>query len=168
MDVMEAIETRLDIKDYAPDAVDESTKRAVLEAGRLAPSGQNLQHWRFVLVDDESDLDRLGELSPTGGWVADADFAVVILTDPDYPFHEIDAGRALTHMQLAAWERGVGSRLYTVDQPAVREFLAVPNEYALTAVVGFGYPDREIRGRKDRKPLADVAYRGRFGEPLDL
>lgn len=168
MDVMEAVETRLDLREFADDAVDADTKRAVLEAGRLAPSGQNLQHWRFVLLDAGADLERLGELSPTGGWVAGADFAVVVCTDPSYDFHEIDAGRALTHMQLAAWERGVGSRIYTVDQDDVREFLELPDDYALTAVVGFGYPTREIRGQKDRKPLDEVAFGGRFGQPLEL
>lgn len=89
------------------------------------------------------------------------------MTDPEYDFHEIDAGRALTHMQLAAWERDIGSRIYTVDAPEVEEFLEAPEEIAISAVVGFGRPAEEIQGLKDRKPLDEIAYRDRFGQRLD-
>lgn len=167
MDVFEAIETRVELKEFADRQVGEEVKRRVLDAGRLAPSGRNLQHWEFVLVDDSEDVGRLGELSPSGGWVADADFAVVICTDPQYDFNELDAGRAVTHMQLAAWEAGVGSRLYTVDRPEVKEFLEIPDDVDLTLVAGFGYPRHEIEGIKDRKPLEEVASRGRYGRSLE-
>ncbi|MFC4246022.1 nitroreductase family protein [Natribaculum luteum] len=167
MDVFEAIETRLEIKEFDDRRVDETVKQKVLDAGRLAPSGRNLQHWQFVLVDDPEDVGRLGELSPTGGWVADADFAVVVCTDPQYDFNELDAGRAVTHMQLAAWEDGVGSRIYTVDRPAVKEFLEIPDDVDLTLVAGFGYPTHDVEGVKDRRPLEEVASRGRYGRPLE-
>lgn len=168
MDVSEAVETRIEVTEYSDERVDTETKQAILDAGRLAPSGRNLQHWRFVLVDSKDALTELAEASPSGGWVAGTDFAVAICTDPTYDFHQIDAARAVTQMQLAAWERGVGSRIYTVDQPAAREALGVPDDYDLTLVAGFGYPQREIRGIKSRKPLDEVAFSGRFGEPLEL
>lgn len=167
MDVFEAIETRIEVNEFADKQIDEEIKRRVLDAGRLAASGRNLQHWTFILVDDPADIDRLGELSPTGGWVADAAFAVVVCTDPQYDFNELDAGRAVTHMQLAAWEAGVGSRIYTVDRPEVKEFLEIPADTDLTLVAGFGYPQHEIKGIKDRDPLEKVASRGQYGKALD-
>lgn len=168
MDVTEAIETRIELREYADESVDDETKRAILEAGRLAPSGKNLQHWRFILIDDEDDLEALAENAPTAGWVANADFAIAICTDPDQSFNEIDAGRAATHMQLAAWEHDVGSCLFTVDRVSVLDLLEIPDAVDLTAVLGFGYPDREIRGHKDREPLEEIAFRGAFGRELDL
>lgn len=168
MDVSEAVETRIEIKDFSDEPVDADTKRAVLDAGRLAPSGRNLQHWRFVLIDSQEELAELAEASPSGGWVADADFAVAICTDPTYDFHQIDAARAVTQMQLAAWELGVGSRIYTVDRPEAREVLAVPDDYDLTLVAGFGYPASEIKGIKSRKPLEEVAFSGTFGSAVEL
>lgn len=167
MDVTEAIETRIEVREYEDRLVDMTTKRAILEAGRLAPSGRNRQHWHFVLVEGPG-LEGLAERSPSGGWVADAAFAVVVLTDPTYSYNGIDAGRAITHMQFAAWERGVGSCIYTVDDPRVEEFLAVPDDLEVTAVIGFGFPAREVRGLKDREPLDEIASAGRVGEPLEL
>lgn len=168
MDVWEAIETRIEVEEYADEPVADDIKRKVLDAGRLAPSGLNEQHWEFILVDDPADVRELGELSPTGGWVGGADFAVVVCTDPSFDFHQIDAGRAITQMQFAAWEEGVGSRIYTVDQQEVKDFLEIPDEFDLTLVGGFGYPAGEVRGIKDREPLEEVASSGRFGATLEL
>ena len=172
MDVTEAIETRLELREFADDPVDAATKRRILEAGRLAPSGRNLQHWAFVLVDDPSTIEELAAASPSGRWVAGADFAIVVLTDPTYPPHGIDAGRAVTHMQLEAWHRGVGSRIYTgLEEPAGADLLGYPDELEPTLVCGFGHPPRPVEtyiGRKDREPLDAVAHRNRYGTPIDL
>jgi nitroreductase len=171
MDVNRAIETRIEVRRYTDEPVTEDSKRTILDAARGAPSGKNLQHWRFILVDAQNDLDRLAELSTTGGWIDGADFAVVVLTNPEYYYHEIDAGRAITHMQLAAWGRKVGSCIYTgFDEAGMHEFLEVPAELAVTAVVGFGHPKFDIdavEGRKDREALSEVVHEGRFGIPLD-
>lgn len=171
MDVLTAITTRIEVREYANQTVEAATKEAILEAGRLASSGRNLEHWRFILVDAADRLDRLGDLSPTGAWVAGADFAIGICTDPSYAFHEIDAGRAVTYMQFRAWADGVGSCLYTVDQPEVDEFLGIPADLELTAVLGFGYPRfefSELKGEKDRKPLGEIAFGEKFGSQLTL
>ncbi len=168
MTVTEAIETRIELREFADESVDDRTKRSILEAGRLAPSGKNTQHWRFILLDEEAALAALAEESPTAGWVAGADFAVAICTDPARSFNELDAGRAATHMQLVAWEHDVGSCLFTADRDPIRQQLDVPDAYDLTAVLGFGYPDREIRGKKNREPLDAVAFHGAFGRQLEL
>jgi len=171
MDVTDAVRSRIEVRDFADEAVEDSTKRAILDAGRLAPSGRNLEHWRFVLVDDDDGLQALADTSPTGGWVAGADFAVAVCTDPDYAFNEIDAGRTTANMQLYAWGIGVASCLYTVDTDEAREVLGVPEDYDLTAVLGFGVPTfdvESVEGRKDRHALSEVASHGRFGEPLSL
>ena len=82
--------------------------------------------------------------------------------------YEIDAGRAITHMQLVAWEQGIGSCIYTVKEPSAVALLGVPDDFHLALVAGFGYPTREVAGRKDRRPLDEIAFRNRFGEPLAL
>jgi len=169
MDVLDALRTRIEIREYSDESVSADVREDVFEAARLAPSGKNTQHWRFVLVDEAAALQRLADLSTTGGWIDGADFAAVVVTDPEYDYHELDAGRAITHMQLAAWERGVGSCIYTgYDEAGMRAFLEIPEGYTVSAVVGFGYPTREIEGRKSRRSLAEIAFEGRFGAPLEL
>ncbi len=172
MDVSEAIETRLEIRDYAEEPVPTRDKRAILDAARLAPSGKNLQHWDFVLLNEPDDIEALASASTTGTWVAGADFAVVILTDPTYGYHEIDAGRAVTHMQLEAWNRGVGSCIYTgFDEAAMQDLLDHPADKNVTLVAGFGHPTRDLdsfAGRKDRLSLEQIAHHGTYGGDLTL
>ena len=173
MEIYDAVRNRIELKTYSDEPVDSDTKRGILDAGRLASSGRNRQPWEFVVLDDQADLDALADVSPSGKWIANADFAVAICTDTshedlrDYD-HIVDAGRAVTQMQLVAWEQGVASRIYTIDQPDAERLLELPPEYDLTIVAGFGYPDREIKGIKDRKELNEVASSGSFGDDLEL
>jgi nitroreductase len=56
----------------------------------------------------------LSEDSTSGQWIVGANFSITLLTDPDYGFHLLDAGRVIQNMQLSAWDNGVDSGLYTV------------------------------------------------------
>jgi nitroreductase len=168
MEVFEAVKTRLETREFGQRSVSAEIKRQILEAARLAPSGMNLQHWHFILLDKNEDLRKLAELSTTGQWIDGANFAVVVLTNPKYPFHSLDAGRAITNMQLAAWSHGVGSRIYTgYNDQGMRSFLNVPKDLAISAVVGFGYPAEKVIGKKNRVPLNKVASYQKFGKPID-
>jgi nitroreductase len=70
-------------------------------------------------------------------------------------------------MQLTAWDSGVTSRIYTgIKQAEMRRDFGIPEGLNSTVVVGFGYPKRRILGRKNRKPLSELAFLERFGNPL--
>jgi nitroreductase len=45
--------------------------------------------------------------------------------------------------------------------------LGIPDGLDVLAILPFGYPIRAVsKGKKRRKPLNEVAYRERFGQPL--
>jgi nitroreductase len=49
----------------------------------------------------------------------------------------------------------------------VKSLLGIPDDRDVLAVVPFGYPARAGgRGKKQRKPLAEVASRERYGQPF--
>ncbi len=141
----------------------------VLEAARVTGSGINVQEWRFILVQDSKNLKQLADDSTSGKWVAGANFAVMILTDPSKGFHQIDAGRALQDMQVTAWSYGVGSGLFTgFQEQKMRKDYAIPSNLEPTVVVGFGYPAKKITGkRKNRMPLEEISYLEKYGSKLD-
>lgn len=169
MDTFESIATKLEVKEYSRKAVPGDIKEKVLEAARLSPSGMNAQHWRFILMEDPRSLKKLANDSTTGKWVEGTNFAVVVLTDPKYNFHQLDAGRVVQDMQLAAWNYGVASRIYTgFDNIAMTKDFGLPSNLHLAVVVGFGYPAKKIIGRKNRKPLEELAFSERYGQPLRL
>ena len=168
MDATEAVRTKLDVREFGSKSVAAEVKLAVLEAARLTQSGVNSQHWRFILVQEPNNLKRLADDSTSGSWVARANFAVIICTDPKKAYHQIDAGRAAQDMQLTAWDHGVASCLYTgMKLPELRKDFGIPENLAPTTVVGFGYPEKKLLGKKNRKPLSEVAYLEKYGNSLD-
>ncbi len=168
MDTYKTILSKLDIREFQPKKVPDEVKLRVLEAARATGSGINKQHWKFILVQDKDSIKKLAEDSTSGGWVAGANFAVIILTDPQLGFHQIDAGRAAQDMQLAAWDQGVISGLYTgVKDERLRKDFAIPSNLKPTIMVGFGYPTKKIEGKKNRMPLTELAFIDKFGNKFD-
>ncbi len=169
MDAYDCISTKLDVRDFSSKTVPADVKLKVLEAGRLTGSGMNNQHWRFILVQERDLLQKLADDSTTGGWVAPANFAVIICTDPKFGFHLIDAGRAIQDMQLAAWNFGVVSCVFTgIKQERLREDFNIPKQLSPSIIAGFGYSARKVTGkRKNRQPLTDLVSLERYGESFD-
>ena len=168
MDATEAVKTKLDVREFSVRPVPAEIKKAVLEAGRLTQSGTNSQHWRFVLVQEPDNLRRMADDSSWGKWVAGANFAVIVCTDPTKSYHMIDAGRAVQDMQLTAWDHGVASGVFTgLKQAEFKRDFGIPENLSPTIIVGFGYPVRKLRGKKNRKPLSEVAFLERYGGGLD-
>ena len=165
MDTFECITTKLEVREFNAQDVPSEIKLKVLEAARLTGTGLNTQHWRFILVENKDNLKKMAEDSTSGSWVAGANFAVIVLTNPKYNFHLIDAGRVLQNMQLAAWNHGVGSGLFTgIREEKFRSDFAIPKELSPTIIIGFGYPARELTGkRKNRLPLAELVYYEKYG-----
>lgn len=171
MDAFETIATKLEVREFdSKKPVPKDIKLKVLDAARLTGSGVNHQEWRFILVQESKALKQLADDSTSGKWVAGANFAVIVLTDPKLAFHQIDSGRALQDMQLAAWSAGVGSGLYTgINEQKMRNDFAIPSNLEPTVIVGFGYPAKKITGKKkNRMPLEEVAYLEKYGNRLDL
>ena len=168
MDTYKTILTKLDVRQFDAKKVPVDVKLKVLEAARASGTGINKQHWRFILVQDKVVIRKLAEDSTSGGWVAGANFAVIVLADPQLGFHLIDSGRAVQDMQLAAWDQGVISGLYTgFKEDRMRRDFAIPNEMKPTVVVGFGYPTMKILGKKNRRPLSELAFVDKYGNKFD-
>ncbi len=170
MDTFDCIVTKLDVRQFdGTKHVPADVKSKVLEAARLTGSSNNVQHWRFVLLQEKENIEKLAQDSTTGGWVRGADFAVMVLTNPKVSGHMIDAGRVVQDMQLAAWNYGIASGIFTgINAEKLRKDFGIPDDLHPTAFVGFGYPAKKITGRRKRRnPLAEIVFVERFGNKFD-
>ena len=167
MDAFECIATKLEVREFSTQDVPSEIRSMILEAARLTGTGMNTQHWRFIMVEKKDNLKKLAEDSTSGSWVAGANFAVIVLTNPKYGFHLIDTGRVLQNMQLTAWNQGVGSGLFTgIREEKLRSDFQIPSELSPSVTIGFGYPARELTGkRKNRLPIRELVYYEKYGEP---
>jgi nitroreductase len=129
----------------------------------------NKQPWHFVVVQERENLRKLGAATRSGPYVADAPLAIVVAVEKASTFAVSDASRAIQSMILTAWSEGVGSNwagFGGLDE--VKAMLGVPAELDVLAILPFGYPvDPVGRGKKQRKPLKQVAHRERYGRPFE-
>ena len=168
MQVYEAIRTVLAIRSYNPEPLSSEVVHKILEAGRLTASSMNRQPWHFIAVTVREDLETLGEMANTGPYIAEAGFAVAVAIEPT-KFAESDASRAIQSMILTAWEQGIASNwvgFYGLG--GAHDFLGIPDDIKLLAIVPFGYSDEiSTQGKKQRKPFSEVIHGGRFGQEFD-
>ncbi|MEM4312267.1 MAG: nitroreductase family protein [Nitrososphaerales archaeon] len=167
LDTFECIRKKREVRSYRSESIRDDIIIKILEAGRLAGSAMNKQPWHFILVKDGKRLKDLGALCYTGSFIADANCAIVVLSDSKNPYRQFDSARAIQNMMLAACNEGVGSGITTgIDREKVKKMLKIPQAWEIEAVIALGYPDRGPMGKKNRKPLREITSLEEFGKPL--
>ena len=168
MEAFETVRTVLAVRAYQDKPVPPDVVRRIVEAAHLTASSMNGQPWHFVVVENRDTLRQLGALVRTGTYVAQAPLAIAVVLEKSR-FAVSDASRAIQSMILTAWSEGVGSNWTGfMGLEEVKPLLGIPDELDVLAVVPFGYPAKAIgQGKKNRKPLSQVAHRERFSQPFE-
>lgn len=81
MEILKAIDKWRSIRRFKEDPVPEDAIRAVLEAGRRAPSWENVQPWHFIVVQDQAMKDKLSQLASGQKQVAKAPVVIAVCGD---------------------------------------------------------------------------------------
>lgn len=79
MDVKNAIKSRRSIRNFKDKELTNEDVNTILEAARLAPSGTNLQPWRFVVIESEDMRTKLQNC--TLDFVAEAPVTIACAVD---------------------------------------------------------------------------------------
>lgn len=61
--VFEAIKNRKSIRKYKPDPIPQDKIERLIEAARWAPSGENAQPWRFIIIEDKDKIKTIGSIA---------------------------------------------------------------------------------------------------------
>jgi nitroreductase len=167
MEVFEAVRTVLAVRAYQARPIPADALRRIIESAWLTGNSINGQPWHFIVVENRDTLKQLAVLARTGPYIVQAPLAVVVAMEQS-PYAVSDASRAIQSMILTAWAEGIGSNWVGFQNLApVKPLLGIPDELEVIAILPFGYPVRKLgKGRKKRKPLAQVAHRERFGTPF--
>jgi nitroreductase len=161
--VLEAIKKRQSVRSYLDKEIPEDVLQQVLEAGRLAPSANNKQHWKFIVVKDEDLRKKLIPACKNQKFLGEAQVVIAgCATNPDYVMtcgehsYSIDLAIALDHMSLEAASLGLGTCwIGAFYQDQVKEILGVPKGVRIVNLLTLGYP-KELGVRRGRKPLSEI------------
>lgn len=170
----DTIRAKRDIKRLDGRPLPEDALRRILQAGRMAGSAKNTQPWRFVVVRDPLQKQKLAACGNFTSNMPEAAVAVAIVVLPDQGqwdperATQFDAGRAAQNMMLTAWELGIGSCPNTMhrheDALAV---LGIPVTHRIAQVIIFGYPKPaagDESPRRPRQPLDELVMHERWQE----
>ena len=168
MELMEAISGRRSIRDYLPDPLPRETITRLIDAAIQAPSAMNQQPWSFVVVRDQSLLDRISNEAkaklmnersvatlPAHLYerLADANFQlfhhapvlIVVSAVAQGAWIAEDCALAAENMMLAAHGMGLGScwiglSLAWLNTPKGKEAIGIPEAYVPVAPIIVGLP----------------------------
>ena len=141
MDALEAIRKRRSVRAYTGEAIPKEDLETIVDAGRLAASGNNRQPWEFVVVTDRAMIEKLKVASQ---WMDKAGAIVAVVMDASSRWWLEDGSAAVENMLIAATALGYGScwlEGYTL--PLEQEFKAllnIPKEKRLLTLVPIGVP----------------------------
>ncbi len=156
---------------------------AIMDAGRNAMSGRNMQPWYFGAILNQEVIQEIASsmsmAGPPPGYtpppassaytkagLADAPAIIAIACDANNAFA---AGLACENMVMAATAIGYGAKIVMggaaqLNEPKNREMLQMPENMSTVVILIVGKPDSTIdmtadgvTGASDRKPLNEIS-----------
>jgi len=175
MDFQEVIQTRRSVRSYRSDPVPDDALERVLEAARSAPSANNVQPWRYIVVTDQATREKIADISFNQAFIAEAPVVIVCC---GHNYHDsyswiadnmflVDSTISFDHLTLAARAEGLGTCwIGAFDHPQLKELLNVPAGYDIVVLTPLGYPqsDTAFRPVSNRKALDEIVFHERFGK----
>ncbi len=171
MDISTLIKERYSLRSYSDKEVEKEKLMKILEAGQYAPSAVNFQPWHFIVITDKEVHRKASEIYHRD-WFKQAPVYIFICGDhsaswkrkEDGKDHcDIDTAIAVDHMTLQAAALGLGTCwICNFHVQQCREFFHLPDYIEPIAILSLGYPDKEQKTEKKRKPLEEIVHWEKF------
>jgi len=176
------VRSRRSIRRYLEKPVEREKILTCIEAARLAPSADNVQPWRFLIIDDPDLKARFAKEVFSGiyfvtKFAAKAPVIILILARLDIianrigkqiqniHYYYIDSGIAGEHIVLQAEELGLGTCWIGWFNPRkARRFLKIPRKYKIVSLMALGYYEKKPSREKKRRTLEEIAWFNKIGE----
>lgn len=157
--VIQALLTRRSVRRFTDRKIPEPELAMILRAGYYAPSGHNMQSWRFTVLTKQNDILNLKACSKEAAERNKVHFygfenpqaLILVSNDKRNPDGCQDASCAAENIMLAAHSYGIGSvwlnpllTLRSVDPvKSVLDDFGIPENHIVWASVALGYPYHE-------------------------
>jgi len=184
--LQEILLSRRSVRLFSDRPVTDEEITAVLEAARVAPSSNNTQPWRFIVVREKETIEKLAKAVPAGlnvinRWLSKAPCIIVCCGDPNPIYHRaaekalpadlliIDVTIATEHIVLAAAEFGLGTCwIGWVSDKRTKKLLNLPRKWRVIAMLAVGWPEKPLEPRElKRKTLREIAFKETPEKPWD-
>lgn len=176
------IQKRRSIRRFLEKPVDREKILTCIEAARLAPSADNVQPWRFLVIDDPEIKNKLAKEVFSGiyfisKFASKAPVLILILARLDIianrigkqiqniSYYLIDIGISGEHFVLQAEELGLGTCWIGWFNPRkARKILKIPRKYKIVSLMALGRYEKRPKKERKRKALEKIAWFNKLGE----
>ena len=177
---LDLVKKRRSVRRFLDKAVEREKIFSCIEAARLAPSAQNVQPWKFLVIDDPETKKRFsndvfsGIYSPSK-FAAQAPVLILQLACLDVitnvigkqiqniHFYLIDSGIAGEHIILQATALELGTCwIGWFNIKKARKFFNIPKKYKIVNLFALGYFEKRPPKEKKRKSLEEIISFNRF------
>ena len=149
--ILDVIKSRRSTRRFKPDNISDEDLKAVIEAAQWAPSGENLQPWKFIIIKNKETMENIVEVLPYKkfqNFLMKAPVLIVVVVNSRKSlWHIIDGSLATQNLMLEAWTRGLGTCFSawwpTVPEKTlakIKEFLKIPEKWVIITMTPLGYP----------------------------
>ncbi len=182
MGVMDAIYGRRSVRSYGAKQIDADTIQSLLNAAVRAPTAVHEQPWAFVVIQNESLLQRLSDqakpmfveetrhrmekgvansfehfVRPDFNIFHGASTLIIICAKPVGPFIMADCWLAAENLLLAAYAAGlgsciVGSAVSALNIRKMKAELGIPDDYTAIVPIVVGVPASEGHPATRKEP----------------
>ena len=165
MEFKDLIQNRYSCRKFAPIPVPQEKLDAILEAGRIAPTGHNSQPQRILVAKEGTETYE--KIKACTACHFDAPVILVACYEDGGHGHEYeDLAIVMTHIMLAAYDEGLADIwVQLVDFDKLRTLLAIPENYHIVGIMPMGYPREDARPSRlhnDRKPINETVFYDRY------
>jgi len=149
VDILNLLKSRRSIRIYQDKPVPQDLLLQILEAGRWAPTGANLQPWHFIVVTDPETRKMIGDVARfffiKFFRVEKAPVILVLGFDKRKgKYGRYDATLAGGNMMTMATSLGLGTCwIGAFDEPKVKEILEIPFNIEVIALITLGYSNEK-------------------------
>lgn len=157
--VMQAILTRRSVRKFTQQPIPKEILEMILQAGYYAPTGHNMQTWRFTVLQDQEKIQNLKRIVGAVAKEKKVHFygfeqppCLILISNDIRNINGCqDASCAAENIFLAAHSYGLGSvwlnALMTLcEEPPIRALLnsyGIPSNHRVWSMAALGYPAAE-------------------------
>jgi len=170
--LLDLIISRQSDRRYSNRPVEKEKLDRIIEAGRMAPSANNSQPWKFIVVTDPELLRKISDAASAkllgiNSFVSQAPVQIIVVREKpgistrsagiikNRDFSLIDIGIASENICLQSEAEGLGSCMIGwFDEKSLKKYLFIPRSKRVELIITLGYSASDQRIKK-RKP-ADV------------
>lgn len=194
MELIKLMKDRRSIRRYKSEPIPLQEVYRILEAGRYAPSGANLQPWVYIVVTEKEVKKKIREecekverrfhreaherfkawlreqgITPEKNFLTEAPVLVVVAAYTKAPYWLESTWISIAYILLSVQSQGLGTLTYTPSETAfLNDILDLPSDYRPVAILPIGYPaEKPSLNMRPRKPLEQTVYLNRYGNKLE-